>query len=75
MPNQHITPHQDGWQVKSEGSTKATKVFPTQQQAIDYGRDLAKGQKTELIIHGRDGKIRDKDSYGNDPCPPIDTKY
>jgi hypothetical protein len=24
-------------------------------------------------VHGRNGQIRDKDSYGNDPCPPKDT--
>ncbi|WP_338587823.1 DUF2188 domain-containing protein [Paenibacillus sp. Y5S-9] len=27
-------------------------------------------QKTELIIHGKDGKIQSKDSHGNDPYPP-----
>jgi len=27
-----------------------------------------------VVIHGRDGKIRDKDSYGNDPVPPKDKK-
>lgn len=31
------------------------------------GRFLAEDQNSEVVIHGRDGKIRDKDSYGNDP--------
>ncbi len=35
-------------------------------------REIARNQESELIIQGRDGKIRDRDSYGNDPCPPKD---
>lgn len=74
MPNQHVTPKADKWQVKGAGNDKATKYFDTQKEAIDYARDIAKNQGTEVVIHGADGKIRDKDSYGNDPCPPKDTK-
>ena len=29
----------------------------------------------ELIPHGMDGKIQNPNSYGNDPCPPRDTKH
>lgn len=38
---------------------------------------LFRAQKNhvEVVIHSRDGKIRDKDSYGNDPIPPRDRKY
>lgn len=69
--NQHITPHPDGgWQVKGEGNTKATVITDTQQQAIDSGRNIAKNQQSELLIHGRNGQIRARDSYGNDPHPP-----
>ncbi len=69
--NQHITPHPDGgWQVKGEGNTKATVITDTQQQAIDAGRNIAKNQQSELLIHGRNGQIRARDSYGNDPHPP-----
>lgn len=69
--NQHITPHPDGgWQVKGEGNNKATVITDTQQQAIDAGRNIAKNQQSELLIHGRNGQIRARDSYGNDPHPP-----
>ncbi|UUC44763.1 DUF2188 domain-containing protein [Flavobacterium cerinum] len=69
--NQHITPHPDGgWQVKGEGNTKATVITDTQQEAIDAGRNIAKNQQSELLIHGRNGQIRARDSYGNDPHPP-----
>ena len=47
----------------------------TQKQAIDIARQIAKNQQSELVIHKKDGTIRDKDSYGNDPHPPKDTKF
>ncbi|WP_312194024.1 DUF2188 domain-containing protein [Exiguobacterium sp.] len=31
---------------------------------------MAKSQKTELVIHNKEGQIREKDSYGHDPFPP-----
>lgn len=31
---------------------------------------IAQNQHSELVIHGRNGQIRDKDSHGHDPCPP-----
>ncbi|MFT7292888.1 MAG: hypothetical protein ACI87Q_000734 [Pseudohongiellaceae bacterium] len=72
MPSkdQHVVPHQEGWAVKGAGNQRATSVHGTQQQAIDAGREIARNQQTELVIHRRDGSIRDKDSHGNDPFPP-----
>lgn len=75
MANQHVIPNNGNWQVKREGADKATKNFSTQQKAIDYARTIAVNQHSELIIHRRNGTIRDKDSYGNDPCPPKDTRF
>jgi hypothetical protein len=68
--NQHVVPHPDGWAVKSEGATKATRVTKTQQESTDKAKEIAKNQGSEVIIHGKDGKIRQKNSYGNDPYPP-----
>lgn len=73
--NQHVTPHQDGWQVKGAGNQKATVVTDTQQQAIEIARHIAQNQKSEVVIHRPNGQIRDKDSYGNDPMPPQDKKH
>lgn len=72
--NQHVTKKGDNWRVIGEGNNKATKTFNTQKEAIDFGRKIAINQQSELVIHGVNGKIRDKDSYGNDPYPPKDTK-
>lgn len=68
--NQHVTPKGDQWQVKGAGNEKATKIFDTQKEAIKYAKDIAINQKSEVVIHGSDGRIREKNSYGNDPYPP-----
>jgi uncharacterized protein YdaT len=74
--NQHVTKHQDGgWQVKGAGNSRATKRTETQKEAIDLAKEIAENQKSEVVIHGTNGQIRDKDSYGPDPNPPRDTKY
>lgn len=68
--NQHVVPHDGKWQVKSEGSQRATGTYSTQKEAIDRARSIAKNQRSEVLIHGRNGQIRDKNSYGNDDFPP-----
>lgn len=65
--NQHVVKHPDGWAVKGSGNSKATKVTRTQNEAIGVARDISKNQSSELLIHGRNGRIRKKDSHGNDP--------
>lgn len=72
---QHVVPNpQGGWDVKSGGSQRSTKHFDLKQDAINLGREIAQNQKAELHIHNKDGRIADKRSYGNDPCPPKDKK-
>lgn len=68
--DQHVVPHKDGWAVRGAGSRRASSVHDTQQQAIDAGRQAARNQGSELYIHGRDGRIRERDSHGHDPHPP-----
>lgn len=72
---QHVVPKSGKWAVKSEGSCRVTSIHPTQSNAVDAAIDIAKKQKSEVVIHRPDGRIRDKDSYGSDPCPPKDKKY
>lgn len=69
--NQHVVPCPDGgWQVKGEGNQQPTAQTDTQAEAIEIAREIARKQKSELVIHGRDGRIREKDSHGHDPYPP-----
>lgn len=73
--NQHVVPVGDRWGVRREGSDRLTRIVDTQRDAIDIGRGYARRQGSELVIHRPDGTIRDRDSYGNDPCPPKDRKH
>lgn len=72
---QHVVPHGNEWAVLGAGNQKYTALYTIQKDAISRGREIAKNQKTELVIHGRNGRIRDKDSYGDDNCPPRDTVF
>ncbi len=73
--NVHIVPADSGWAVKREGQRAPISRHRTQASADKAGRPIAKRNGVELVIHGRDGKIRDKDSFGNDPLPPRDRKH
>lgn len=67
--NKHVVPNKNGgWSVKSGGNEVAHQR--TQKDAIQTANTLAKMDRTEVVIHGRDGKIRDKNSFGRDPFPP-----
>lgn len=67
--NVHVVPSDGGWDVQVEG-TRKTSHFETQNEAIKAGRSLARGNHSEHIVHGTDGRIRQRDSYGRDPFPP-----
>ena len=71
----HVIPHAEGWATKKEQAQRVGSVADTQKEAIDRAREQAKREHVEVVIHRKDGTIRDSDSYGNDPKPPIDKKY
>ena len=69
----HVVPHRDGgWATKTEGAGRAGSRHKTQAAAIERARSQAIRQRAEVVIHRKDGRIRDSDSYGNDPFPPRD---
>jgi hypothetical protein len=68
-------PTDSGWGVKGEGNGKFTKQTSTKKEAVKVAKDIAKNNKSELVIHGKDGEIQNKNSYGNDPFPPRDKKH
>lgn len=75
MPDQHIVRRPDGWAVRGAGNVRDTSHHVTQVEAINAARDIAQRQRSQVVIHVRDGRIRDSDSYGNDPNPPRDRKH
>lgn len=71
----HVVPNsKGGWDVKRNGSERASIHTDTKQNAIERGRLVSQNQGTEFVIHNRDGRISNSDSHGNDPCPPRDKK-
>lgn len=68
--NQHVVPHGSEWAVIGEGNERHTSIHHTQHEAIDAAHEIAKNQHSELFIHGKDGRIRERDSFGGDPFPP-----
>lgn len=67
---QHVVPSGGKWTVRSAGAKRASGTFVTQGEAIDNAREKARREGTELYVHGRDGRIRERSSFGRDPYPP-----
>lgn len=57
-----------GWKIKNPDNSKASGIFDTKAEAIKKAIEIAKNQKLELIVQNMDGKISEKNSYGNDPA-------
>lgn len=71
MGNQiHVTKQGSNWAVKQEGAQRASAVCETQNEAQERAIEIAKNQGKEVVVHGVNGKILEKNSYGNDPYPP-----
>lgn len=68
--NVHVVKDENVWKVKQEKSLRSSGNFETQNEAFNRAREIAKNNGQEVIIHGTDGRIRRKHSYGNDPYPP-----
>jgi len=68
--NQHVIPYRDRWAVRGEGNDRPTSIHNTQGEAIKAAREIATNQRSDLIVHRTDGRIRERDSYSNDPLPP-----
>src|SRR6266403_4277512 len=68
--NLHVVPQIEGWAVRSEGRTRPTSIHRSQREAIDAARKLAKRTAaSQLVIHGRDGRIKERVTY-IDVLPP-----
>ena len=67
---QHVLPAGGKWSVRTSGASRASGIYATQDEAISNARVKARKDGTELYIHGKDGRIRERSSYGRDPNPP-----
>lgn len=62
-----ISPYDNDWRVHKPGAGRSIKKTNTQQEAFEVARKVARNQGAEVIIQGRDGKIREKNSYSPPP--------
>jgi hypothetical protein len=62
----HVVPYTNGWAVRREGNTKASKVFDTKNEAIEAARNMAWTDDEDVIIHNKHGQISGK-RYGKNP--------
>lgn len=69
-------PHSEGgWQNRREGAQRASARYARKSDAEAAGRSAARRDGVEHFIQRRDGTIQNRNSYGNDPFPPRDTKH
>lgn len=71
----HVVPNpKGGWSVRQSGAERAARNFGTQAEAVRYGRELARRDRTEFYVHRQDGTIRERDSYRPDPASARNTR-
>jgi hypothetical protein len=66
------------WVNEKLGADRASSLHDTQGGAVDRAREQLGGSGGgELIIKGRDGRFRSKDTIppAKDPFPPRDTEH
>lgn len=69
----HVVPNPNGgWSVKKGGAGRASRIFDTQEKAREYGVAISRNQGSDLVVHGRDGRVLWANRYGNDSYPPAD---
>ena len=60
-------PHEGGWPNKREGAKRVSRRFKTKAEAQAAGRKTAMRDKVEHLVQTGDGKVGERNSYGNDP--------
>jgi hypothetical protein len=58
--HQHVVPYKGNWAIKMEGSEKVTEIFDNQEEAIERAKIIAYNHRSDVIIHRKDGTIRDR---------------
>ena len=61
--SQHVIPQNGRWVVRKAGSKRATSTHSTQAEAVKAASRIARNQRSEVIIHSRNGRIRQRASY------------
>jgi len=77
--DRHVVKNPDGgWDVKKPHANRASAHEDTQADAESRAKEIVSNLGGgEVVIHDRQGRIRDKDTVapGHDPDPPRDTRH
>ena len=65
--NQQVVVHDNGWAVRAEGASAPTLTFKTQGEAWEKAKSIARKERSEALLHGKDGHLRERNFYGHDP--------
>ena len=65
--NQHVVSHGERWAVKAEGAVEPVALFKTQSEAWEKAKSIARKERSEALLHGKNGQIRARNNYGQDP--------
>ena len=56
--NQHVLSHGERWAVKAEGAPEPVALFKTQSEAWEKAKSIARKERSEALLHGKNGEIR-----------------
>ena len=72
---QHVVPSQHGgWAVRRSGSSRASRIFLTQHDAVRYAKEVARKEGSDVYVHGVDGTIKQRKTYGLNPVSPLNQR-
>jgi hypothetical protein len=71
----HVMPHDNGWKILTPEQDDPLATTSTQEEAIHLAtqmqHDRPPHEGGEVLIHGRDGQIRERNTINRkDPFPP-----
>ena len=71
MENYHITTTTDGWELKKQGATRASKTARTKAEIVVLATDFLEGKIASLKIHKEDGTIQEERTYPRSADPTL----
>jgi uncharacterized FAD-dependent dehydrogenase len=69
MDNYHVSKSDNGWELKKQGATRASKSASTKAEIIQLASDFLDGKTASLKIHKEDGTIQEERTYPRSADP------
>lgn len=52
-----VLPHEKGWAVQAKKALKPAKLFTKKDEALKYGKEIARNKGTDLIVYQQDETV------------------